>query len=94
METKICKCCGKELPIAEFAVRGIKGMKGERKVTNLCKSCMAEKIANGRNKSINNAKVMRLRDFTPRELIERLRDLGYTGKLNYVETHIIDLENL
>ena len=35
-----------------------------------------------------------LSDFTPRELIERLRDLGYTGKLNYVEAHIIDLENL
>ena len=44
METKVCKCCGKELPIAEFAVIGIKGMKGERKVTNLCKSCMAEKL--------------------------------------------------
>jgi hypothetical protein len=43
---------------------------------------------------VEQAKAMRLEDFTPRELMERLRDLGYTGKLNYVETHVIDLENL
>ena len=94
METKVCKCCGKELPIAEFAVRGIKGMKGERKVTNLCKSCMAEKVANGRNKAINNAKVMRLRDFTPRELMEELKRRGYEFEITYTEVHKISSKTL
>ena len=94
METKVCKCCGKELPITEFAVRGIKGMKGERKVTDFCKSCMAKKVANGRGKAINNARAMRLRDFTPRELMEELKRRGYEGKLTYVETHTIDLSAL
>ena len=94
METKVCKCCGKELPIIEFAVRGIRGMKGERKVTDFCKSCMAEKVANGRNKAINNVRVMRLRDFTPRELMEELKRRGYRGKLEYIETHVVDLEKI
>lgn len=94
METKICKCCGKELPITEFAVRGIRGMKGERKVTDFCKSCMAEKVASGRNKAMNNVRVMRLRDFTPRELMEELKRRGYEGKLTYVETHTIDLSTI
>lgn len=94
METKVCKCCGKELSITEFAVRGIRGMKGERKVTDFCKSCMAEKVANGRNKAINNVKMTRLKDFTPRELMEELKRRGYEGKLTYTETHIIDLSTL
>ena len=94
METKVCKCCGKELPITEFAIRGIRGHKGERKVTNLCKSCMAEKIANGRNKSINNAKVMRLRDFTPRELMEELKRRGYEFEMTYTEVHTISSKTL
>ena len=91
METKVCKCCGKELPITEFAIRGIRGKKGERKVTDFCKSCMTEKVANGRNKAINNEKMARLKDFTPRELMEELALRGYRGKLTYTQVHEIDL---
>lgn len=94
METKVCKCCGKELPLTEFAVRGIRGHKGERKVTDFCKSCMAKKVANGRYNAVNKVKVMRLSDFTPRELMTELKRRGYKGKLTYVETHIIDLSTI
>lgn len=94
METKVCKCCGKELPITEFAVRGIKGHKGEKKVTDFCKSCMAERVASGRNKAINDVRVMRLKDFTPRELMAELKRRGYEGKLTYIETHTIDLSTI
>ena len=94
METKVCKSCGKELPITEFAIRGVRGHKGERKATDFCKSCMAEKVANGRNNAVNKVKVMRLSDFTPRELMTELKRRGYEGKLTYVETHVIDLSTI
>lgn len=102
METKVCKCCGNELPITEFRKGKAHGVEF---VTSVCNTCMRNKQIEGHAKrkeqkaksyetQLAEAKIMRLSDFTPRELMERLRDLGYTGKLNYVETHVIDLENL
>ena len=35
-----------------------------------------------------------LADFTPRELMEELCRRGYRGKLEYTETHTIDLSTL
>ena len=94
METKVCKCCGKELPITEFAIRGIRGHKGERKVTDFCKSCMAKKVANGRYNAVNKVKVMRLSDFTPRELMTELKRRGYEFEMTYTEVHTISSKTL
>lgn len=96
METRICKCCGRELPLEKFN----KNAFGYTHVCNECTSKNRSEAAKRRNEmkakiaDAENARNLRLQDFTPRELIKRLRDLGYTGKLNYVETHVIDLENL
>ena len=98
METKFCKCCARELSLNHFK-------RGRYGYVSVCLDCDKKHRAEKRQARIDEQKKKEddlraekrnlcLSDFTPRELIERLRDLGYTGKLNYVETHIIDLENL
>lgn len=99
METKECRCCGRELPLNHFKKTRYGGY------VSVCTECSTKKLRENKQKRIEEQKQkvedvraenrqLCLKDFTPRELIERLRDLGYTGKLNYVETHVIDLENL
>lgn len=94
-ETQTCKCCGRELPIGNFTRGGF----GLRKT---CKECVALKAASGRRKKANSelddlrrqlqeARTMRLSDFKPRELMIRLKELGYEGTLTYVERHTIDI---
>ena len=97
-ETKVCRCCGRTLNISNFK-------KGRWGYVSVCNECDKQHRAENRQARIDKAKQkvedvraenrqLCLADFTPRELIERLRDLGYTGKLNYVETHTIDLSTL
>lgn len=96
---KKCRCCGRELPIYNFKVTRW----GTR--VSVCTECATNKLRENKRKKLDEQKQkvedMRaetrqlcLADFTPRELMERLRDLGYTGKLTYVETHTIDLSTL
>lgn len=93
METRICECCGRELPVSEFINRTFGASK-------ICKKCNAAKIREAKTKrkqtksletELLNARNLRLQDFTPRELMEELARRGYTGKLEYVEKHTIDL---
>ena len=95
---KTCKCCGRELPISNFK-------KGRWGVVSVCNECDKQHRAENKQSRINRAKQkiedvraenrqLCLNDFTARELMERLRDLGYTGTLTYVETHTIDLSTL
>jgi len=51
-------------------------------------------MAKAREDAKKSERQKMLEQYTPRELMERLRDLGYTGKLTYVETHTIDLSAL
>lgn len=101
METKICKRCGRELPITEYSTGKAHGTPFVRSV---CKSCMKdimlESRANRKKKKelthaeeLEQARCMRIKDFTPRELIEELARRGYTGKLQFTEVHEIDIEN-
>ena len=85
METKVCKVCGKELPLSEFrrspfAPNGIA----------TCKKCVNEKTERTKLlKKTANSTNSELVKFTPRELIEELKSRGYKGKL-YV-TRVIEL---
>lgn len=82
-ETKKCKCCGRELPISMFT-------KGGYGIHNTCKECAVKKRQATKEKKdkernyeneIEQAKKMRLLDFTPRDLMEELKRRGYRGKI-------------
>ena len=96
METQICKCCGKELPIEQFA----KNAFGYIHVCKECNSKNRQEAALNRKKlkqqaiDALNARNLRLADFTPRELMEELKRRGYEGKLRYVRIEEIDLNNI
>ena len=96
METKVCKYCGCEKPIEEFYSNG-------QGLTSCCKECHTKRMVEGRKRNkeikqklseINDVNKYRLADFTPRELMEELKRRGYRGKLEYIETHTIDLSTL
>lgn len=94
--TKICKCCGRELPIEEFTRNGFG-------VTNVCKECNTKNrreaaLRRGalKQQAIDavNARKLRLEDFTPRELMVRLKELGYEGTLTYTRVEKVDIQKL
>lgn len=96
METKVCECCGKELPVSEFIRRNFG-------LSKCCKKCNGKKIIEGKKKSaqfanleksLQDARTLRLQAFTPRELIQELARRGYKGNLTFTEVHNIDIEKL
>ena len=98
METKVCERCGREFPIENFKVTRW----GTH--SKICNECVQTKFKETKNKGVadeykrledelKKARQLRIHEFTPRELIEELKRRGYTGKLSFVETHIIDMEN-
>ena len=102
METKICSCCGRELPVESFSTGKVHGTSFVHKI---CKDCMNQKKRDGhlRRKQemdakkecdLDAAKRQRLSDFSPRELMLELKRRGYEGELTFVEIHKINLNNL
>lgn len=97
-ETKVCKECGREMPISLFKLTRW----GNR--AEVCNDCANQKLraslAENKRKLIDeqhqkevDARKLRLRDFSPRELMEELARRGYKGNLTFVETHVINIEN-
>lgn len=84
METKVCKVCGKELPLSEFKVTAL-----SPNGVNTCNKCCVEKARLSRGKKQKGEGNSALSNFSPRELIEELRVRGYKGKLYY--THEINV---
>lgn len=64
-QTRICKCCGRELPITDFNHYTRKTYRW------ICKSCENDDIP----------KNEKLKDITSRDLVLELRARGYRGKL-------------
>ena len=67
---RICRCCGKELPITEF------NHYRNNTYRWICKSCQESNIS----------KNDKFKDVTSRELILELRARGYKGKLTKIIT--------
>lgn len=99
MQTKECKCCGRELPLNNFK----KTRYGD--YVSVCTECSTKKLRENKQKRIEEQKKkvedvraenrqLCLADFTPRELMEELKRRGYRGKPEYTETHTIDLSTL
>lgn len=102
METKVCKCCGNELPITEFRKGKAHGVEF---VMSVCNTCMRNKQIEGHAKrkeqkakshetQLAEAKIMRLSEFTPRELMEELVRRGYEFEMTYTEVHHISSKTL
>ena len=96
IKTRTCTVCGESKPESEFVKNGMG-------ITNVCKECSNKKKRDSwkermknRNleKELEEAKRKRLEDFTPRQLMERLKQLGYEGKLKYVKVEEIDLSKI
>lgn len=96
METKVCKCCGRELSIDKFRETRL----GRR---NTCDECVSMKINEARKRKketqqaleyAKDARLLRIQDFTPRELMKELNRRGYVGKLEFTVTHEIDITQL
>ena len=98
METKICKCCGRELSLDHFK-------RGRYGYVSVCLDCDKKHRAEKRQARIDEQKKkvedlraenrkLCLSDFEPRELMAELKRRGYEGQLTYVETHTIDLSKL
>lgn len=95
MELRKCTCCGRELPLDQF----IKKTYG---LSKTCRECHGKKIAEAKQKKrdmenaeqrVLNARNLRLKDFTPREMMEELARRGYAGKLTFTQVHEIDITN-
>jgi hypothetical protein len=95
-EIKTCSCCGQEKPLSEYN----KNAWGYKTICRECeKKHRAEKKEERKalkQQAIDavNARNLRLQDFTPRELMLRLKELGYEGTLKYVRTEVIDISKL
>jgi len=95
-EIKTCSCCGQEKPLSEYN----KNAWGNKTICRECENKhRAEKKEERKalkQQAIDavNARNLRLQDFTPRELMLRLKELGYEGTLKYVRTEVIDISKL
>ena len=105
METKVCKKCGRELPIENFYTN--KSLKGGH--DNTCKECKSnyskewakknrekkrtQKIENERIEFEKKYKIYTCKElapFTPRELMLELKARGYTGDLLFQEIKVTE----
>lgn len=95
-ETQVCKECGKELPLIMFTETRFGRL-------HTCRKCVSKKqvLAKAEKKKerlleqeIEQARLLRLKDFTPRELMTELKNRGYEFTAKYTEVHVIDSKTL
>ena len=98
METKVCKECGRELPVENFKMSRWGGR------VDVCTECATRKLRENKAKrkeaervekeqKVQASRNLKLCEFTPRELMQELARRGYKGTLQYVQIHEIDIEN-
>lgn len=85
METKICRICGEEKPITDFA-QNYQYKDGWDTRCKCCKNKEARLGYHARKEKPKGQGNSALADFTPRELIEELRARGYKGTLEFTKT--------
>ncbi len=104
METKVCTRCGKELPLDAFN----KSKKSKDGLQPWCRECQHDANANAPRRKRNPLAKYSLDELkqeiksrvsnlvinpTPREMMETLAKMGYRGKLEYTQVHVIDITN-
>ena len=95
-QTQVCKCCGKELPLAMFGVSRLGRLKTCRDCTrkHQVQAKLNKKLSKFQGDEVEKARKMRLADFTPRELMSELKRRGYEFTMKYTETHIINSKDI
>lgn len=96
--SKVCKCCGEKKTIDNFK------MTRWGKRAEVCTECATRKAHDRKaekkrkremeqaiEKAQKSERQKMLEQFTPRELMNRLAELGYRGNLTYTQT--IDITN-
>lgn len=83
METKVCKCCGNELPLTDFYNNNATKDKHD----NTCKECRKKKLTKNHKDSKKPQPgvkaTFRLSDFTDDMIFAEIRRRGYTGELRF-----------
>lgn len=98
METKFCKCCGRELSLDHFK-------RGRYGYVSVCLDCDKIHRAEKRQARIDEQKKKEddlraekrnlcLSDFTPRELMAELKRRGYEFEMTYTEVRKISSKTL
>ena len=105
IRTKVCKCCGEELPITSFYEKTTSA-DGHK---TYCKSCQRKKAAESARKRREKEKARKvveeraefekkykiytnreLAKFTPRDLMLELKARGYEGELVFREVKVTE----
>lgn len=96
METKICKCCGKELSLNNFSKNAFGYISVCKECNSMNRRIAAEKRQQLKQQAVDavNVRVLRLEDFTPRELMQELKRRGYEFEMTYTEVHKISSKTL
>lgn len=91
METKICVCCGKVLPISSFG----KNSHSSDGLMVACKECTNKRVRASRErrksagtrvvKTDDDGRNPELAKFHARELIAELKARGYSGEIYYTQ---------
>ena len=97
METKTCKVCGRELSLEGNFVKSKYGW------SNTCNECRGKSIKAAHAKrtkvqeleeQIALVRKLRLEEFTPREMMQRLYVLGYDGELTHTTIQKVKLSEM
>nr|DAQ19308.1 MAG TPA: restriction endonuclease [Caudoviricetes sp.] len=96
METKFCKCCGKELPLNNFSKNAFGYISVCKECNSMNRRIAAEKRQQLKQQAVDavNARALRLEDFTPRELMQELKRRGYEFEMTYTEVRKISSKTL
>ena len=88
VQTKVCKACGRELPVSQFG----KHARTKDGYQPICKECKSEKAKKSRWKMEEAASGKRqapksgLEDVDTAAILAELRRRGYNGTLTYTQT--------
>lgn len=88
IETRICRICGEEKPITEFATNRLY-KDGYDTRCKVCKNKASSEWYHKNKKYATQPTNSELSKFTPRELIEELRARGYKGTLTFTKQIIL-----
>lgn len=80
IETRVCRECGKELPITDFLIAGKRGVR-----MHTCKTCVVAK-RKATSKANEKLSYIDMSKFDDEILFAELRKRGYAGELQLSKT--------